>query len=268
MGEFIAWIIGWDLILEYAVGAATVAIAWSEYANRVLDWFGLRIPYQWAHSPFEHDINSGVHGIMNMPAVFILLLLTLLLIRGTKESAFVNGIIVVLKVSIVLLVIGIGWGFINPANHTPLIPEAVKYTTPEGITHNYGGIMGILGAAGVVFRTYTRSELWLDEALTIAVRTGEALRLVPVAAACAENFGITSLASSSMERLQSAGLSQSWPPIKSVPKWPVSSRSATSCSFERITTTRSSGSLTFSASAANRASSKLTAPPAGTTPAR
>src|SRR5213075_851832 len=117
MGELVAWIIGWDFILEYAVGAATVAIAWSEYANRVLDWFGLRIPYQWAHSPFEHDINSGVNGIMNMPAVFILLLLTLLLIRGTKESAFVNGIIVILKVSIVLLVIGIGWHFINPKPH-------------------------------------------------------------------------------------------------------------------------------------------------------
>ena len=55
MGELVAWIIGWDLILEYAVAAATVAIAWSEYANRVLDWFGMRIPYQWSHSPFEHD---------------------------------------------------------------------------------------------------------------------------------------------------------------------------------------------------------------------
>src|SRR5450432_3346793 len=96
MGEFVAWIIGWDLILEYAVAAATVAIAWSEYANRVLDWFGLRIPYQWTHSPFEHD-PSGTHGMINVPAVFILLLLTLLLIRGTKESAFVNGVIVVLK---------------------------------------------------------------------------------------------------------------------------------------------------------------------------
>src|SRR3982751_5223827 len=154
MGELVAWIIGWDLILEYAVGAATVAIAWSEYANRVLDWFGLRIPYQWAHSPFEHDINSGVHGIMNAPAVFILLLLTLLLIRGTKESAFVNGIIVILKVSIVLLVIGIGWRFVNPANHTPLIPAATTYVTPQGITHAYGGILGILGAAGVVFFAY------------------------------------------------------------------------------------------------------------------
>jgi APA family basic amino acid/polyamine antiporter len=86
--------------------------------------------------------------------MFILFLLTLLLIRGTKESAFVNGIIVVLKVAIVLLVIGIGWGFINPANHTPMIPAATTYTTPEGITHPFGGIMGILGAAGVVFFAY------------------------------------------------------------------------------------------------------------------
>src|SRR6266576_1185331 len=154
MGELVAWIIGWDLILEYAVGAATVAIAWSEYANRVLEWFGLRIPYQWAHSPFEHDINSGVHGIMNMPAVFILLLLTMLLIRGTKESAFVNGIIVILKVSIVLLFIGIGWQFINPAHHTPFIPSATTHVTAQGITHHYGGILGILGSAGVVFFAY------------------------------------------------------------------------------------------------------------------
>jgi APA family basic amino acid/polyamine antiporter len=154
MGELVAWIIGWDLVLEYAVGAATVAIAWSEYFNRVLDWFGLRIPYQWSHSPFETAIGTGVHGIMNIPAVFILLLLTGLLIRGTKESAFVNGIIVVLKMSIVLLVIGIGWGFMNSANHTPLIPAPATYVTPQGIQHAYGGILGILGAAGVVFFAY------------------------------------------------------------------------------------------------------------------
>jgi APA family basic amino acid/polyamine antiporter len=154
MGELVAWIIGWDLILEYAVGAATVSIAWSAYFNRVLDWFGWRIPYQWSHSPFETAAATGVHGTMNIPAVFILLLLTLLLIRGTKESAFVNGFIVVLKVSIVLLVIGIGWGFMNAANHTPLIPEATTYTTPQGIQHAYGGILGILGAAGVVFFAY------------------------------------------------------------------------------------------------------------------
>src|SRR2546421_10454008 len=150
MGELVAWIIGWDLILEYAVAAATVSDAWSEYANRVLSWFNMALPYQWTHSPFEHD-PGGVHGIMNVPALFILLILTMLLIRGTKESAFVNGLIVILKVSIVLLFIGIGWQFINPANHTPFIPLATTYTTPQGITHAYGGILGILGAAGGVF---------------------------------------------------------------------------------------------------------------------
>src|SRR5207237_5560326 len=154
MGEFVAWIIGWRLILEYPVGAATVSIAWSAYANRVLDWLRLRIPYQWSHSPFEHDIATGVHGVMNIPAVFILLVLTLLLIRGTKESAFVNGLIVILKVTIVLLVIGIGWRFINPANHIPLIPAPTTYVTPQGIHHAYGGLLGFLGAAGVVFFAY------------------------------------------------------------------------------------------------------------------
>src|SRR5688500_2748239 len=78
MGEMVAWIIGWDLVLEYAVGAATVAIAWTEYANRVLEWFGMRIPYEYTHGPFESA--GGVNGIINLPAIFILFLLTLLLI--------------------------------------------------------------------------------------------------------------------------------------------------------------------------------------------
>ncbi len=154
MGELVAWIIGWDLVLEYAVGAATVAIAWSEYFNRVLEWFGMRVPYQWSHSPFEVMAGTGVHGIINIPAACILLALTALLIRGTQESAFVNGLIVVVKVSIVLMVIAIGWGFMNPANHTPFIPPPTTYTTPQGITHQFGGVMGILGAAGVVFFAY------------------------------------------------------------------------------------------------------------------
>src|SRR3989441_194136 len=126
MGEFVAWIIGWDLILEYAVAAATVSDAWSEYANRVLGWFDIAVPYQWCHSPFEHN-PAGVHGIMNIPALFILFVLTALLIRGTKESAFVNGLIVILKTTIVLLFIGIGWPFINPANTTPLSPAATTH---------------------------------------------------------------------------------------------------------------------------------------------
>src|SRR5215472_7673113 len=156
MGELIAWIIGWDLVLEYAVGAATVSISWSQYFNRVLDYIrpGLQVPYQWSHSPLETQMGTGTHGLINIPAIGILLLLSLLLIRGTQESAFVNSLIVITKVTIVVMVIFIGWGFMNPANHTPYIPAPTTYTTSQGVTHAYGGIMGILGAAGVVFFAY------------------------------------------------------------------------------------------------------------------
>ena len=144
MGELIAWVIGWALILEYALGAATVSIAWSEYLNKLL---GGAIPYQWCHSPFESSV-SGIHGIVNAPALLILLLLTLLLIKGTQESAMVNGIIVFLKVSIVLIFIVIGWQFIKPENHTP-------YLIPEGVAGHKGfftwGWGGVLGGAAIVF---------------------------------------------------------------------------------------------------------------------
>ncbi|WP_207532200.1 amino acid permease [Desertivirga arenae] len=152
MGELVAWVIGWDLILEYAVGAATVGIAWSEYLNNLLVnvLHVPPIPYELSHSPFEKSLD-GVHGMINIPALLIVTALTLLLIKGTQESAFVNGLIVIAKVSIVILIIIIGWGFINPANHAVYIPEPSTYTDHQGISHNFGGIMGILGAAGVVF---------------------------------------------------------------------------------------------------------------------
>ena len=102
----------------------------------------------------SHGTYGGNAGIINIPALFILLLLSALLIKGTKESAIVNGFIVIVKVTIVIMVIAIGWGFINPANHTPFIPAPTTYVTPQGISHNYGGILGILGAAGVVFFAY------------------------------------------------------------------------------------------------------------------
>lgn len=159
MGELIAWIIGWALIMEYALGAATVSIAWSEYLNKLL---GGAIPYEWCHSPFESFTDdSGVKhsGIMNAPALIILLLLTLLLIKGTQESAFVNAIIVFIKVAIVILFIAIGWQFINPDNHTPyMIPEgtpAVKDAAGK-VLNSYDGIFkhgwgGVLGGAAIVF---------------------------------------------------------------------------------------------------------------------
>ena len=176
MGELVAWIIGWDLCLEYAVGAATVAIAWSEYFNKVLEYVGLQVPYQWSHSPFEVAAASGVHGIVNIPALVILLVMSLLLARGIAESAFVNTIIVITKVAIVVLVIILGWGFINPANHTPYIPPASTFTTPEGVTHDFGGIMGILGAAGVVFFAF----IGFDAVSTAAQEAKDPKRDMPI----------------------------------------------------------------------------------------
>lgn len=149
MGEFVAWIIGWALVLEYALAAATVAISWSEYLNNLLVSFDFKaIPYEWCHSPMETSA-AGVSGIINLPALFILIILTLILIKGTQESAVFNAIIVVLKVSIVIIFIVVGWHFINPANYEPfMIPEG----TPghEGFReHGWGGVLG--GAAIVFF---------------------------------------------------------------------------------------------------------------------
>ena len=144
MGEFVAWIIGWALVLEYALGAATVAIGWSEYLNNL---FGGRIPFEWCHSPMETSA-AGVHGFINLPAVLILFLLTLVLIKGTQESAMVNTVIVTIKLAIVLAVIFLGWHFINPANHTP-------YTIPANLAGHEGifkhGWGGVLGGAAIVF---------------------------------------------------------------------------------------------------------------------
>jgi len=144
MGEFMAWIIGWALVLEYALASATVSIAWSEYLNNLL---GGAIPYEWCHSPFETSLD-GVTGIINLPALFILTILTLILIKGTKESANLNAVIVFVKVAIVLVFIVIGWGFINEANYTPfLIPETMEGHESWN-THGWGGV---LGGAGIVF---------------------------------------------------------------------------------------------------------------------
>ena len=157
MGELVAWIIGWALVLEYALGAATVSIAWSEYLNNLLNGV---IPYGFCHSPLEHAVVNGVaqSGIINLPALFILGLLTILLIRGTQESAMVNAIIVFIKVAIVLIFIALGWQYIKSANHIPyLIPgNAPDVLKPDGTMFSYKplvnhGWIGVLRGAAVVF---------------------------------------------------------------------------------------------------------------------
>lgn len=150
MGEFIAWIIGWDLVLEYSVGAATVAISWSRYLKKFLHGIGIQIPDAWVMSPFDTVTladGSMVHGIMNFPAVMIVVLMSLLLIKGTQESSFVNNIIVALKIMVVLLFIGLGWSYINPQNYVPYIPENT------GVFGEFGW-SGIARAAGIIFFAY------------------------------------------------------------------------------------------------------------------
>ncbi|MFE3847881.1 amino acid permease [Flavobacterium sp. LB3P45] len=140
MGEFVAWIIGWDLVLEYAVGAATVSISWSRYFGKFLGGYGIHIDEAYMLSPFEG-------GIINIPAVCIVMIMSLILIRGTRESALINGIIVLLKVTVVLVFIAVGWQYIRPENYTPYIPEN---------TGKFGefGFSGIIRAAAIVFFAY------------------------------------------------------------------------------------------------------------------
>jgi APA family basic amino acid/polyamine antiporter len=140
MGEFIAWIIGWDLVLEYAVGAATVGISWSRYLVRFLEGFDVHLPVSLTLGPWDG-------GIVNLPAVFIIVLMSMLLIKGTKESAMVNGVIVGLKIAVVLIFIFLGWNYINNDNYNPYIPDNTG-------TFGEYGFSGIIRAAAIVFFAY------------------------------------------------------------------------------------------------------------------
>jgi len=140
MGEFIAWIIGWDLVLEYAVGAATVGISWSRYFVKFLASFNIHLDPAWTVGPWDG-------GYINLPAVFIIVLMSLLLIKGTSESAKVNAVIVAVKVVVVLIFIALGWGYINSDNYIPYIPDNTG-------TFGEFGFSGIIRAAAIVFFAY------------------------------------------------------------------------------------------------------------------
>ncbi len=150
MGELIAWIIGWDLVLEYCVGAATVSIGWGQTLVALLHNFGIDLPAKFIASPFQPiKLADGtmVRGIINLPAVFIVVVVSVILIVGIRESAGINTIIVFLKVSVVVTFIAIGWKYISPANHTPFIPANT------GHFGNFGW-SGIVSGAGVIFFAY------------------------------------------------------------------------------------------------------------------
>ncbi|MDE2009907.1 MAG: amino acid permease [Candidatus Omnitrophica bacterium] len=150
MGEFIAWIIGWDLVLEYAVAASVVAMSWSGYVTSFLNDFGVHIPAQWAACPFDMVTlpdGSHVHGIMNVPAMAIIVVISLLLMLGIRESATVNDVIVVVKLIVVLTFIAVGFHYIKPANYVPFVP-------PNTGTFGEFGLSGIMRAAGIIFFAY------------------------------------------------------------------------------------------------------------------
>jgi APA family basic amino acid/polyamine antiporter len=142
MGELLAWIIGWDLVLEYAVGAATVSVSWSSYVAKLAHMYGIELPPSLIHCPWD-----PTPGIINLPAVIVVVLISCLLMIGISESARVNGIIVIIKVAIVIIVISVGWGMINPANYQPFIPDNT------GTFGEYGW-SGIFRAAAVIFFAY------------------------------------------------------------------------------------------------------------------
>jgi basic amino acid/polyamine antiporter, APA family len=149
LGEFAAWIIGWDLILEYALGAATVAVGWSGNFVTLLGQLGLTFPAALSAAPGTVIQTAGgaVTAVFNLPAVLITVAVTLLLVVGIRESANVNSVIVVIKVAVVLIVIGAGAFFIVPANWHPFVPEN---------TGRFGeyGWSGVLRGAGVIFFAY------------------------------------------------------------------------------------------------------------------
>jgi basic amino acid/polyamine antiporter, APA family len=171
MGELLAWIIGWDLVLEYAVGAATVAVSWSGYVASFLADFGITLPQHLINSPFQQiklpDGTMG-HGFVNLPAVIVVVLISWLLITGIQESAIANAIIVILKVSVVILFICFGWSYINPANHTPFIPPNT------GVSGEFGW-SGIVRAAGIVFFAF----IGFDAVSTAAQETKNPQRDMP-----------------------------------------------------------------------------------------
>jgi APA family basic amino acid/polyamine antiporter len=156
LGEFIAWIIGWDLVLEYGVGAGAVSVGWSGYFTDFFkSTFGITLPTALTASPFGHPA-----GIVNLPAAGIILLLTALLIRGTSESSRVNNVIVAIKVAIVLFFIAVGATHIHPANWHPFLPF---------------GFSGVMTGASIIFFAY----IGFDQISTAAEEVRDPQRTMP-----------------------------------------------------------------------------------------
>ena len=172
LGEIVAWIIGWDLVLEYAVGASAVAVSWSRYALSLLHDLGIDFPARLAAGPFETVTLAGggaVAGSVTLPAIFVIVALSLLLMRGIRESSGVNNAIVIVKLAIVAIFIAVGTSYIDPRNYTPFIPANA------GAFGAYGW-SGVLRGAGVIFFAY----IGFDAVSTAAQETKDPQRTLPI----------------------------------------------------------------------------------------
>jgi len=173
LGEIFAWIIGWDLILEYSLGATTVAIGWSGYVVSFLKGIGIDFPAALAQAPYAFDPQTGVWArtgaYLNLPAALIIGLITWVLVRGIRESATINSVIVFLKISIILIFIGAGVFFIKPELWQPFIP-------PNTGQPGFFGVSGIIRGAGIMFFAY----LGFDAVSTAAQEAKNPKRDMPI----------------------------------------------------------------------------------------
>ncbi len=164
MGELIAWIIGWDLVLEYAVASSVVAVSWSRYVVSFFKDWGIQLPVQFTACPFDQ-----IPGLINIPAMLIIVGISILLMLGIKESANVNAVIVVVKMAVVLTFIFVGAHYIHWDNYHPFIP-------PNTGTFGEYGISGIMRAAGVIFFAY----IGFDSVSTAAQESRNPTKDIPI----------------------------------------------------------------------------------------
>ncbi len=170
MGELFAWIIGWNLILEYMMGATTVAVAWSGYFEKLLHQFHIDPPLWIMNDPVTAAEKAKAMGVaapdfaFNLPALLITWVVTAILVKGIKEAAKTNNLIVILKVAVVLFVIFVGFFFIDTGNYTPFVPERVVDDAGAG----HFGWTGVVTAATIVFFAYIGFD-------AVSTQAGEAI---------------------------------------------------------------------------------------------
>ncbi len=185
LGELFAWIIGWDLVLEYAVGSSTVAHGWSAHFQDLLSSFGIKIPYAFGNAPFDFDPGTGrffaTGAYFDVAAIVITAIITFILVKGIRESAGINAGMVIVKLAIVLFVIAVGAFYVDPQNWVPFAPYG--YTgvsffghTLFGQTGTGGAPLGILAGAAIIFFAY----IGFDSVSTHAEEAKRPHRDVPI----------------------------------------------------------------------------------------